>query len=142
MTTYQTQDLFTEILEGKPLPPEKLEYFRARLRLQIHDLVASRFDQQETLNQADYARRIHRKPEAINRLLSAPGNWTLDTLSDLMVGLGFVFTSFTDTRVADLIATRPETPDQQSEVSVPTPSGARGTDSQRAGESRSIILGQ
>ena len=87
MTTYQTQDLFTEILEDQPIPLAKLEYFRTQFQLAVYDLVASNFNQQETLNQAEYARRLHRRPEAINRLLSGPGNWTIDTVCDLLIGL-------------------------------------------------------
>lgn len=90
MTTYQTHDLFTEILRNECIPVAKLEYFRTRFRLAVYDLIASKFQRQETLNQKEYAARIHRKPEAINRLLSSPGNWTLDTVSDLLIGMAAV----------------------------------------------------
>lgn len=104
MPTSQTPDLFDEIIHGEPIPVAKLSYFRTRLRLQLHDLVVRRFQQQETMKKADLARRIHRAPEAINRLLGSPGNWTLDTVSDLMVGMGRVFISFEDDEVAHMIA--------------------------------------
>lgn len=90
MTTSQTQSFLTEILEGKPIPVGKLEYFRARLQSRLHQLVLAEYLRQEDrgLHQADLARRIGRKPEAINRLLGAPGNWTLNTVSDLLLGMG------------------------------------------------------
>jgi hypothetical protein len=90
MTTSQTQSFLTEILDGNPIPLNKLEYFRARLRSRLHQLVLGEFLRQEDkgLHQAELARRINRKPEVINRLLGAPGNWTLNTISDLLLGMG------------------------------------------------------
>lgn len=104
MPTSQMSDLFDEIVEGNPIPVAKLSYFRTRLRLQLHELIVRRFQQQETMRKADLARRIHRAPEAINRLLASPGNWTLDTVSDLLIGMGRVFISFEDDEVAHMIA--------------------------------------
>jgi plasmid maintenance system antidote protein VapI len=88
MTTSQTQSFLTEILEGERIPVGKLEYFRARLQSRLHQLVLAEFLRQEDLHQAELARRIGRKPEAVNRLLGAPGNWTLNTVSDLLLGMG------------------------------------------------------
>lgn len=90
MTTSQTQSFLTEILEGKPIPVGKLEYFRARLQSRLHQLVLTEYLRQEDrgLRQVDLARRIGRKPEVVNRLLGAPGNWTLNTVSDLLLGMG------------------------------------------------------
>jgi len=31
---------------------------------------------------------MNKKPEQVTRLLAAPGNWTLDTLSDLLLAIG------------------------------------------------------
>jgi hypothetical protein len=91
MTTSQEQSFLTDILEGKPIPIGKLEYFRARLRSKFHQLVLDEFLRQEDMgkiSQADLARRIGRKPEQISRWLGAAGNWTLDTMSDLLLGMG------------------------------------------------------
>jgi hypothetical protein len=35
------------------------------------------------------ARRLGKKPEQITRWLGAPGNWTLETLSNLLVAMGY-----------------------------------------------------
>ena len=90
MAISQTPDLFEEVLHGGPIPYGKLSYFRTRFRSQLHNLILSRFHQQETLKKADLARRIHRSPAVINRLLASPGNWTLDTVSDLLIGLAAI----------------------------------------------------
>jgi hypothetical protein len=79
-----------EGIEGKEIPKHKLAYFRARLRSRIYDLVVSEFDQlqkQENATKADLARRIGRDAALISRWLSAPSNWTLDTISDLLIAM-------------------------------------------------------
>jgi hypothetical protein len=139
MTTYQTRDLFTEILEGTPIPPEKLEYFRTRFKLQVYNLVASAFDQQETLTQAEYARRIHRKREVMNRLLNSPSNSTLDTVCDLLIGLKLLPILESERIVDRLMPTREqqtsrliealpgkqeESPSKQQPVTMPSLGGA------------------
>ncbi|MGH7813214.1 MAG: helix-turn-helix domain-containing protein [Candidatus Binataceae bacterium] len=84
----------SEILEGiggKEIPPHQLAYFRVRLRNRIHDLVVSEFGRRQKVKKAtkmDLARRIGREPAQITRWLSAPSNWTLDTISDLMIAMG------------------------------------------------------
>lgn len=87
MPTSQTPELLAEVLTGKSIPIQKQAYFRRRLRLRIYELVVGRFHQLETMTKADLARRIGRRPEVINRLLGAPGNWTIDTVSDLLLGM-------------------------------------------------------
>jgi hypothetical protein len=39
------------------------------------------------LSQADLARRLGKGTDIVCRLLGGPGNWTLDTLSDLMFAI-------------------------------------------------------
>ena len=63
-----------------------LGYMRARNRHRLYDLVVGEFERSE-LTQADLARRLGKKPEIVCRLLAAPGNWQLDTVSDLLFAI-------------------------------------------------------
>lgn len=90
MTTSQKTSLLSEIEAGLPIPAEKRAYFQARLQHRLYDYVVSKFQQKaksEGLTKANLARRIGRKPEIITRLLGSPGNWRLETVSDLLLGI-------------------------------------------------------
>ncbi|HSH87277.1 MAG TPA: hypothetical protein VK958_08535 [Methylophilus sp.] len=68
-----------------------LAYFRGRLSNKIHALVLSEFARQEKLgkiSKASLSRRVGKKPEQITRWLGSSGNWTIETLSDLLLGMG------------------------------------------------------
>jgi hypothetical protein len=88
MNTSQTGFL-SEILAGGKIPQAKLAYFRERLRNRIHQFILREFmaRQQEGMTQADVARVLDRRPEQINRWLGSPGNWELDSISDLMLAV-------------------------------------------------------
>ena len=89
--TFQQGPFLSEIREGTAIPAGKLAYFRARLRNALYDVVVSEFIKQREgvgLKKNDLARRIHRRPEQMTRWLSTPQNWTLDTVSDLLVAMG------------------------------------------------------
>jgi hypothetical protein len=75
---------------GPPVPLEKRAYFQTRLRNRLFDFVLKRFseEQKKGLTKAILARRIGKTPDVVSRLLGAPGNWTLDTVSDLLIGIG------------------------------------------------------
>jgi hypothetical protein len=48
----------------------------------------ARQEREDKITKAELARRIGRKPEQITRWLGSSGNWTLDTISDLLLGMG------------------------------------------------------
>jgi len=90
MNTLKPTSFLFEITERKPIPLNKLAYFQARLRYNLYDFIVSKFKEMEKdqgLTKAELARRIGCKPEQITRRLGAPGNWTLDTISDLLIGI-------------------------------------------------------
>ncbi len=65
-------------------------YFQARTRNRLYDLVMSKFREKknsEGLTQAELARRMGKRPEVVNRMLSTPGNWGTDTISDLLLAI-------------------------------------------------------
>ncbi len=76
--------------DGSEIPEAKRVYFQRRLRDRFFDFLREGFEREEAngLTQAKLARRIHKSPEVISRWLNAPSNLTLDTISDLMIGIG------------------------------------------------------
>ncbi len=66
-----------------------LEYLRQRLRNNLYDFVVSKFleQQEKGLTQARLADRIKCDPGRLSKLLGAPGNWTIGTISDLLAGI-------------------------------------------------------
>lgn len=63
-----------------------LSYMRERHRGNVYDLVLNEFEK-SGLTQAVIADRLGKAPEVISRWLGAPGNWTLDTVSDLLFSM-------------------------------------------------------
>lgn len=66
-----------------------LAYLQERTKSRLYDYVLKKFLEEEKngLTRAALARRINRSPEVVTRLLGAPGNWTIETLSDLLAGI-------------------------------------------------------
>lgn len=91
VTTSQKTSFLYEIqnLEEK-IPEGKLQYFQERLRNNLYNMVMIKFLEHESsrdLTQADLARRIGYDPGRLSKLLGAPGNWTIKTISDLLAGI-------------------------------------------------------
>jgi hypothetical protein len=76
-----------EILSGDPISDGTLEDFRNRFRKRLYELVVSEYRKQaeKGMTKGHIAHRINRRPEQITRWLGAPGNWTLETVSDLLL---------------------------------------------------------
>jgi transcriptional regulator with XRE-family HTH domain len=64
-------------------------YFRERFRNRLYDLIIGELElfKSKGFTQAQLARRLNKRPDQISRWLSGPGNMTLDTVSDLLLGL-------------------------------------------------------
>lgn len=91
MTTSQENTFLSDVLSGDTIPQAKMSYFRGRLANRFHALVLEEFSRLESegkISRADLARRISREPAQITRWLGTSGNWTFDTLSDLLLGMG------------------------------------------------------
>jgi hypothetical protein len=79
----------SEILSGAPLSEGTRAYFQDRLRTRLYDLIIKELETYKTRGrtQAQLAIRVGKRPDQISRWLSGPGNWTLDTVSDLLLGI-------------------------------------------------------
>jgi hypothetical protein len=76
---------------SKPTGSDKISvgtlgYVRARNRQRAYDLVVREL-KKSGITQAELARRLGKGQDAVSRLLSRPGNWELDTLSDLLFAI-------------------------------------------------------
>lgn len=89
MTTSQ-KSFLSDVLNADRIPVGKLAYFRGRLINRIHALVIEEFDRLSKagkINKAQLAKRIGREPAQVTRWLGSPGNWTIETLSDLLLAM-------------------------------------------------------
>src|SRR6476660_7210005 len=82
MTTSRTISAPSKPDGTKKIPTGTLGYFRARNKHRMYDVVVKEF-KRSGLTQADLARRLGLGTDRVCRLLGGPGNWTLDTGSDL-----------------------------------------------------------
>ena len=70
---------------------DDIYYFRERNRNRIHSAVISAFAklvESRKLTKRELAVRLGKEPSQVTRWLSGPGNWTLDTVSDLLLAMG------------------------------------------------------
>ena len=98
MTSSAMQGFLSEVLGGNRIPGNKLAYFQTRLSSNIHQAmlgVFGRIEKQGDFTRKDLAHRIGRKPEQITRWFSYPGNLTLGTVSDILLGMGYEVESVT-----------------------------------------------
>src|SRR5688572_5709127 len=85
MSTYQTTWL-SKPSGAERVPPTTLAYFRARAQHRLHELILNEF-RASGLSQADLARRMGKGTDQLCRWLGAPGNWTVNTISDLLFAM-------------------------------------------------------
>jgi hypothetical protein len=90
MTTYQTSFL-SELAGGGKISAGTRAYFQDRLQNRLYNLVINNLietqSQTPQFTQSNLSERISKRPEQVSRWLSSPGNWTLDTVSDLLLGI-------------------------------------------------------
>lgn len=70
---------------------DDLFYYRQRHKNRVYSCVVSLFSQlveTKGLTKRELAYRLDKEPAQITRWLSGPGNWTLDTVSDLLLAMG------------------------------------------------------
>lgn len=112
MSTSQNLSVLSEIHGDDPIPLKTRQYFRRLLQNRIHELVLQAFmdqEEREGLTQKQLAGRLEKAPEQINRWLHTAGNWELDTLADLLLGMKVRLNQMSVTRMADLLGKLPKT---------------------------------
>lgn len=80
---------------------------RTLARLTVVGAVANLYEElreREGLNQSRLAERLGCSRSHVSRLLSGPGNWTLDTVGDLLAAMDAKLTRVEATRVQDIPA--------------------------------------
>ena len=73
------------------MPRRTRVFFRERLKGILHECVFLEFHKREAARQLSMtllAKRIDKDLGQVSKLLGSPGNWTLDTVSDLLLGMG------------------------------------------------------
>jgi hypothetical protein len=86
-----TTSLVPSLREGEKIPLATRVFFRERLRIKLHQLLLRQFmrwERETRLTKRVLADRVSKRPEVITRCLGAPSNLTLDTVSDLLLGMG------------------------------------------------------
>lgn len=89
--TISQKSFLSDVLNVDRIPIGKLTYFRGRLTNHVHALVIEEFDRLAKtgkISKAQLAKRLGREPAQVTRWLGLPGNWTIETFSDLMLGMG------------------------------------------------------
>ena len=90
MTTFRKTPVKSEISGDEPLSDYALGYLNQRVRNSFYHYVLRRFHdaaERENLTKTKLAKRLGITPSRVTRLLASPSNWTLDTVSELLVGI-------------------------------------------------------
>jgi len=76
--------------KNKKLSERDILYYRYRFQNRVYQSVIAYFAmraEQDGLTKAILASIMDKEPSQITRWFSGPGNWTLDTVSDLLLGM-------------------------------------------------------
>lgn len=81
----------TTVTPSKPqiderVPDSTIAYFKTRNKLKAFTLVHKEFER-SGITKADLAKRLGKGADRISHILAAPGNWTLDTVSELLFAI-------------------------------------------------------
>src|ERR1700733_13807570 len=105
MPTFQPS-ILREIAHSKPISLRTRLLYRRRLQNRLQRLLrrAFRDEQKRTgLTQKELAERIGKDKSKVNQWLSIASNLTLETISDLLLGLGVDLDELSFTPIADLV---------------------------------------
>jgi len=91
MTSSQTMSSTQKRSRPARIDDHEFEYHRQRLKNRIFEEVLHAFVdkfEKDGFNKADLANVTGRHPSMVTRWLSGPKNWTIDTISDILLAIG------------------------------------------------------
>ncbi len=77
-------------LDKNKIPAKDIFYFRQRLKNKIFESALAYFvglAEEKNLTKKDIAKSLGKDPAQITRWFAGPNNWTLDTISDLLLAM-------------------------------------------------------
>lgn len=86
MTMSAPQSLLSNPKGDDRLSERALTYVATLTRLELHEIVLDAFER-AGITQATLAKRLGKRPEQVSRLLGGPGNWTIDTVAELLFAI-------------------------------------------------------
>ena len=71
------------------IPAGIMAYFSARTRGTMFEFIHQKLSEAEGegLTRKELANRIGKSPTRLSHILGSPGNWTIDTVSELLIGI-------------------------------------------------------
>lgn len=85
MTSVATFEL-SKPTPGTKVPEGTLGFVKSKLRNDLYNLIVAAF-RRSGLTQAELALRLGKRPEIISRNLGAPGNYTIDTVAEMLFAI-------------------------------------------------------
>jgi transcriptional regulator with XRE-family HTH domain len=86
MTMYRSTSTLSEPVGRERIPSSQIAYIQTRTKLDMFNIVRAEL-KASGLSQAEIAERLGKGTDRISKILSAPGNWTLDTVSELLFAI-------------------------------------------------------
>jgi hypothetical protein len=81
--------VLSQLAGGDPIPKGMMNFLSARAQNKFFDYVHAKLREAEKagLKRSDLARRIGKTPSRLSHVLAEPGNWTIDTVTELLIGI-------------------------------------------------------
>jgi hypothetical protein len=122
MNTFPTTSALSKPSGRDRIPDGVFEYLQTRNRMRAFTVVQREFERCG-ITQTDLAERMGKGTDRICRLLGAPGNWTLDTVSDLLFAMSGAIVTYEVDYPLDKPPRNLHQPEWLESTAVASPSG-------------------
>lgn len=89
MTTFPTQSSIAALSPDGIPTDEQVAFVGAWFRRELHQLVLKIFLRSK-MTQRELARRLNKRPEQVNRWLGSATNWTPESISHVLLAMGYI----------------------------------------------------